>query len=137
MDAAVHLYRTILASPVPVIAACTGHALAAGALLLLCSDLRVGVRADYKIGLSEVRVGLALPEFGFTLAERRLDRRRLLRATVLGELVGPDEAVEFGFLDAVVDADPVAAAVELAESLAPLSIAALVATRQTMYRGLR
>ena len=48
------LMRTIYGSSVPVVAACTGHSLAAGALLLLACDRRVGPDAPVKIGLNEV-----------------------------------------------------------------------------------
>ena len=47
----------------PVIAACTGHAIAAGSILLLCSDIRVGAKGDFKVGLPEVTIGMALPFF--------------------------------------------------------------------------
>jgi len=40
--------------PRPVVAACTGHAIAMGALLLLCADARLGTEGDFKIGLNEV-----------------------------------------------------------------------------------
>ena len=36
------LVRTIYAADVPVVAACTGHAIAAGALILLGCDVRIG-----------------------------------------------------------------------------------------------
>src|SRR5438552_1998622 len=40
--------------PRPVVAACTGHALAAGAIILMASDHRVGAQGAFKIGLNEV-----------------------------------------------------------------------------------
>src|SRR4051794_40580834 len=36
------LFARIFGSPVPVVVACTGHAIAAGALLLLSGDERIG-----------------------------------------------------------------------------------------------
>jgi enoyl-CoA hydratase len=39
---ATRLYRAIAEAPRPVVMACPGHALAAGALLLLCADVPVG-----------------------------------------------------------------------------------------------
>ena len=44
------LVRTLYGSSIPVVAACTGHALAAGALVLLGCDVRVGADVDCKIG---------------------------------------------------------------------------------------
>ena len=43
------LVRTFYGSGVPVVAACTGHAVAAGALMLLGCDIRVGADIDCKI----------------------------------------------------------------------------------------
>ena len=57
------LYREIIEAPVPVVASCTGHALAGGAILLLCADHRIGRSGPYKVGLNEVGIGMALPAF--------------------------------------------------------------------------
>jgi len=88
--------------PRPVIAGCTGHALAAGALLLLSCDARVGVDTDVKIGLPEVGIGMPLPRFGVELARDRLTPHEFTRATMLATIYSPLEAVGAGFLDEVV-----------------------------------
>src|SRR5687768_15008226 len=46
----VDLYMKLYGSKVPLIAASTGHALAGGALVLLCSDIRIGAEGPYRIG---------------------------------------------------------------------------------------
>lgn len=89
--------------PVPVVSACTGHALAAGALLLLSSDLRVGARGSFKVGLSEVAIGLTLPLFAVELARARLSKRHFARAAPQAEIYTPEEAVDAGYLDRVVE----------------------------------
>ena len=43
--------------------ACTGHAIAAGALLLLGADIRIGARGDFRIGLIETQLGMVLPRW--------------------------------------------------------------------------
>jgi enoyl-CoA hydratase/carnithine racemase len=51
----------IFKSPVPVVAACTGHSLAMGAIVLLACDLRVGPSGKKaKLGLNEVHLGKSL-----------------------------------------------------------------------------
>jgi enoyl-CoA hydratase len=85
--------------PLPVVIACTGHALAMGAVALLAADLRLGARGSYKIGLNEVAIGLTLPPFAAELARERLSPRHLQRATALAEVYDPEGAVEAGFLD--------------------------------------
>jgi enoyl-CoA hydratase len=91
--------------PRPVVAACTGHALAMGAILLLSADARVGAEGSFKIGLNEVSIGLALPVFGVELARERLSKRHLTRAVETAELYTPSGAVDAGFLDRVTSPD--------------------------------
>ncbi len=96
------LVRDIYAATVPVVAACTGSAVAGGALMLLGCDLRIGADAPAKIGLNEVAIGMVLPEWAITIAEARLSNRDFQRVTALAQLVSPREAVDIGFLDEIV-----------------------------------
>ncbi len=88
---------------IPVVAACTGHAVAAGALLLMGCDVRVGADGPFKIGLNEVAIGMVLPAWAMDLAEARLSKRHVQRCVANARLVGPGEAVDAGFLDHVVE----------------------------------
>jgi enoyl-CoA hydratase len=89
-------------SPVPVVTACTGHALAMGAVLLLGTDLRIGAAGDFKIGLNEVSIHMTLPVFAVEIARDRLSRRHFQRAVILAEIYRPEGAVDAGYLDRVV-----------------------------------
>lgn len=84
--------------PAPVVTACTGHALAAGALVLLVSDVRIGAEGDFKIGLNEVAIGMGLPIFAIEFARYRMPPSAFDSA-LLGEVFGPDAAVQAGYLD--------------------------------------
>src|SRR5205814_8910927 len=57
------LFTRMFGSSVPVVVACTGHAVAAGALLLLGADYRVGARGEFQIGLIETKLGMVLPRW--------------------------------------------------------------------------
>jgi enoyl-CoA hydratase len=105
VTAGAELFLRQLEFPLPIVSACTGHALAAGALLLLASDVRVAARGSYKIGLNEVAIGMGLPIFAVELARHRLSRRHFLRATSQAQIYDPDEAVDAGYVDQAVDAD--------------------------------
>jgi enoyl-CoA hydratase len=87
--------------PVPVVMACTGHALAMGAILLMAGDVRVGTEGDFKIGLNEVSIGMPVPVFATELARDRLSRRQFTRAVCHATVYAPQGAVEAGFLDEV------------------------------------
>ena len=113
------LVHKIYGSSVPTVAACTGHALAAGALVLLGCDVRIGADIDCKIGLNEVAIGMVLPNWAMTIATERLSVRHLQRAVANARVTDARGAVEAGFLDEAVPADEVlevavARAVELA-----------------------
>lgn len=122
--------------PKPVVAACNGHALAMGAVLLLCADFRVGVRGAFKIGLNEVAIGMTLPHFAQELARARLSKRHLMRAAVHAEIYAPDDAVDAGFLDETVEAEALAATTRAhAERLAGLHPQSFIATRRRILAG--
>jgi enoyl-CoA hydratase len=106
-------------SPVPVVVACTGHAVALGAVLLLSADLRVGASGDHNVGLNEVSIGIPVPPVLADLARSRLSPARLTEAVLLARVWTPQQAVDVGFLDEVAEPDRVLArAVELARDLA-------------------
>ena len=93
----------LFGSDVPVVIACTGHAVAAGALLLLGADERIGAHGTFRIGLIETEIGLVLPQWAAELARERLTPRHLQIATVGARMYDPDSAAAAGFLDAVVE----------------------------------
>ena len=115
------LVRTLYGSSIPVVAACTGHALAAGALVLLGCDVRVGADVECKIGLNEVAIGMVLPDWAFTIAVDRLSKRHIQRAVATARLTSAAGAVDAGYLDEIVPVDDVlGVAVERAASFAGL-----------------
>lgn len=118
--------------PKPVVAACTGHALAMETITLLCADERIGTSGDYKIGLNEVAIGMALPGWAAELAATRIDVRQLQRATLGATIYAPDTAVDAGFLDRTTAApdECVEAAVTAAQRLAGLDAAAFARTKE-------
>ncbi len=121
--------------PQPVVAACTGHALAGGALLLLCADVRVGAQGEFKLGLSEVSIGMPLPILAHELARDRLERRHFLAATLFAAQYAPDRAVDVGYLDRVVDpAEVVASASEQAQQLAKLPPVPFKLTKRSLRK---
>lgn len=123
------LYET----PLPLVIACTGHALAGGALVVLTGDERIGAQGDYKLGLNEVTIGMPVPVLAMELARDRLLPTELTRATLRATIYTPDEAVRAGYLDRVVAADQVVAqAMATAQTLGGLSRAAYAATKQRL-----
>ena len=111
--------------------ACSGHALAMGAVLLLGSDYRIGVAGDFKIGLNEVAIRMTLPHFAVEIARDRLSKRHLQRAVIQAEIYTPEGAVDAGYLDRIVPAEHLAEeAMAEAERLAALPRRAFSETKQ-------
>ncbi len=108
------LFARMFASRLPVVVACPGHAVAAGALMLLAADERVGADGEFQIGLIETQIGMVLPRWAVELAQERLSRRHLQLATVGARMYPPREARDAGFLDSVVAPDELSAAAEAA-----------------------
>lgn len=135
--AAVDMIRTgfelaerLLAFPAPVVVACTGHALAMGAFLLLAGDYRLGVEGPYRIGANEVAIGITMPFFGIEMCRQRLAPVHFHRAAINAEIYSPDGAVAAGFLDRVVTASELAdAARQTALDLARLDASVHTATK--------
>lgn len=120
---------------VPLVIACTGHALAGGALVLLTGDQRIGARGGFRIGLNEVSIGMPVPALAMELARDRLTAAELGRATLEATIYSPDEAARVGFLDAVVEPGEVLArARQEATRLGALPRTAYAATK-TRLRG--
>lgn len=129
------LLLELYAVSLPLVIACTGHALAGGALVVLTGDHRVGAEGAFKIGLNEVAIGLPVPVLAMELARDRLSRRALVHATLGATIYDPEGAVAAGYLDEVVPAEAVIArATEHATKLAAMSRNAYRATK-TRLRG--
>jgi enoyl-CoA hydratase len=95
----------MLSFPTPIISACTGHAVAKGSFLLLCSDYRIGIEGDFKLGLNEVAIGITMHHAGIEMARRRMPAAYFNRSVVTAEMFDPNGAVDAGILDRVVPAE--------------------------------
>ena len=93
------LLEAIASSPIPLVAAITGHAPAGGTVLALFCDWRVMAEGDYKIGLNEVQVGIPLPPVILGGLRRLVGSRRAEHLGVSGTLISPKEAMDIGLVD--------------------------------------
>jgi enoyl-CoA hydratase len=125
--------RTVMriwTEPRPVVAACTGHAIAAGTMLAMACDHAVAARGEYRWGLTETQIGFPLPQFGIALARGNVRTDRLDDFLLPGAVVGPEDAVEAGFADQLAEPDQVLErATARARELMQLPSAAYAATK--------
>jgi enoyl-CoA hydratase len=131
------LWMRLLTSPRPVVMAVTGHAMAAGAVLLCTADWRVAASGDFKIGLSETEIGLPLQGVPLELVRARLSKRHFERATLLAHVYPPDMALDAGWVDEVTAPDDVIDAARVAaQRLSALPEKAFAATKRQSRRVL-
>ena len=90
------LLGRIFEFPRPVIIACTGHAPALGALLLLTADYRVGTEGDFVIGLNEVRDNLVIPRCFLELVQHRVPPMKRTESVLHSHMFHPAGAEEAG-----------------------------------------
>ncbi len=124
------LAHRMLSFKLPIIAACSGHAIAKGAFLLLACDYRVGVEGDFKIGLNEVMIGMTMHNTGIVMAKARLTPVFLERSVINAEMYNPKDAITAGFLDSVVPQEfLLSTATKIAEMFSKLNLRAHAETK--------
>jgi enoyl-CoA hydratase/carnithine racemase len=130
-------YRAIQELPQPSIAAIEGSCVGGGCALALCCDFRV-LRTNTRFGIPAAKLGTV-----YTVGECRLltsvvglaNAKRILYG---GELFDAAAAREMGFADAVVDGNPVEAALAFGAAMAgnaPLAVAGIKRILQELVYG--
>lgn len=128
------LFADLLTLPAPSVAAISGHAFAAGAMMALCHDVRV-MRADRGFFcLPEIDLGLPFT-WGMTgLLRARLSPGVAHEAMVTGRRYGGVEASEADIVDeAVTEEEVLERALAHAERLAPKAGDAMGAIKARLY----
>lgn len=90
--------------PRPVVAAVTGHAVAAGTMFAMACDHAVAAEGDWKFGLTETRIAFQMPVFAIELTRANVAAHRVDDLLLPGAILGPADAAEVGYVDEVVPA---------------------------------
>jgi enoyl-CoA hydratase len=107
--------------PCPVVGAITGHAIAGGLVLALCTDLRVASDAG-RYGLTEVKVGVPYPQAAIGVVRAELPPPSARTLAFGNQLHDAATCMRLGVFDEVLDAAAVLPrAIELASTLAAFS----------------
>jgi enoyl-CoA hydratase/carnithine racemase len=93
------VFRKMENTPLVFIAAINGNAYGGGLELALACDLRFACEGDYRMGLSEVAVGLFPGNGGTQRLPRLLGLTKGLEMIVEAKTVTPDEAHKIGLVD--------------------------------------
>jgi enoyl-CoA hydratase len=98
--------RRVLETPMPVVAAINGNAIAGGCVLALMCDERImiseGPKSPPRIGLNEAQLGLGLPSIVLELVRTKLAPAAHTPVALEGRLFEPTAAARIGLIDEVV-----------------------------------
>jgi len=121
LDDASEMLARLYESPLPIIAACSGHAIAMGSFFLCACDTRIGTKGDYKFGANETLNNMPLPVFAVELPRNRLNPHYVSRSLIQSEMYGVEDAIKAGYLDMAVEQDAlIPTAMGLAKQLSQL-----------------
>jgi enoyl-CoA hydratase/carnithine racemase len=102
----------LMESPLPIVAAINGSAIAGGCVLACACDVRLAAPEPLSIGATEVAVGLPIPAVPLEVLRAVLGSTAILRSTQYG----PAEAAAAGVVESI-DAELIPAAVAVATEL--------------------
>ena len=133
VDAFDEFVRRLFLCPCPTVAAVNGHAVAGGAILAAACDVRIGATGTYRVGVSEVQLGVIFPATAFGVLRAAIPPTRIAEVLLRGRLTGPEDAVGNGFLHELAEPDELAArAVARAEELGALPREAYLHTKREL-----
>jgi len=115
------LLARVFSFPRPVVASCSGHAIALGAFMLCCADYRVGVKGEFIVQANETRNNMSIPTPILEISRSRIAKAHWYRAILNAEAYNIEDSISAGYLDEVVDKEDLSSrAMEVATDLATL-----------------
>lgn len=103
---------TVTSFKKPLIAAINGHSPAGGCVIALACDYRIMAEGKYIIGLNEIPVGIIVPNSIFSLYSFWLGQAAASRSLLEGKLFSPEQALEAGLVDELVNPASILTAAE-------------------------
>lgn len=128
------IFEVVTETPVPIVAALQGHAVAGGFELALACDLRVAA-PGIKLGLPEATIGMGA-NFGSVVLPKRIPMGIALEMLLIGEYISSEDAERWGLVNRIVDADAVlSTALDLAERIAANAPISVRRMKETAVKG--
>jgi enoyl-CoA hydratase len=129
------LFEVITETPVPIVAALNGAAVAGWFELALACDLRVAA-AGIPMGLPEATIGMGA-NFGSVVLPKRIPMGIAMEMLLTGEYVTSEDAARWGLVNRIVDRDEVLpTALRLAERIAANAPISVRRMKETAVKGL-
>ena len=129
------LFEVVTETPVPIVAALQGAAVAGGFELALACDLRVAA-PGIKLGLPEATIGMGA-NFGSVVLPRRLPSGLAMELLFTGDNLTSEDAERWGLVNRLVERDDVLpTALRLAERIAANAPISVRRMKETAVKGL-
>ena len=126
------MLAALFSVPKPVVAAVNGHAIAGGCIIACAADYRLMAREAGRIGIPELLVGVPFPVVPLEIM-RFAAPQHMQALAYRGLTLTADQALQYGLVDAAVDADRLLdEALAVAESLAAIPAAAFALTKRQL-----
>src|SRR5439155_5196108 len=114
-------FETLVSLMKPVVASVNGHAIAGGCIIACAADHRLMARDGGRIGIPELLVGVPFPVVPLEIMRFAVAPPYLQSLVYRGATLSPDEALQHGLLDGVVDQAPlVEQAIAVAQAMAAI-----------------
>jgi len=114
------------------IAHIAGHALGGGLEIALACDIRLAAPGGYKLGTPEVTLGLLPGNGGTQRLTRLLGPSRAMHLLLTGSTFGPDDALQWGLVSALLEEDAVR---QYAERLSSGPALAISSIKRCVHEG--
>jgi enoyl-CoA hydratase len=120
--------------PIPTMAACTGHAVAGGAMLAFACDRRFAVDGPYRFQVNETQIGIPLPYWMLLLGSSAVPSRWQVETLLHARVFSLSEAFDKGIFDSLVseDTDIVSHIKESAKNIMNLNLSAYALSKKRM-----
>ena len=118
--------------PIPTVAACTGHAVAGGAILAFACDRRILLDGPFKVQMNESRNKMMLPSWAIEICQSAIPPSHWNRALLHADAYTPSEAVSLGFFEEATSGPVLARGREIAESYRGIDLRSYAVTKQRM-----
>ncbi len=129
------VFSKLFGTPIPVIAAVNGHAIAGGCVLLQACDLRILARSSARLGVPELLVGVPLPYAALEILRFQLPAGPLQALLYSGATVTADRALELSLVDELCPAEELSyRAHTMARTCAQMTSAAVQLTKASLRR---
>jgi enoyl-CoA hydratase len=128
-----NIFEVVTETPVPVIAALNGAAVAGGFELALACDIRVAA-PGIKMGLPEATIGMGA-NFGSVVLPKRVPMGIAMEILLTGDYVTSEFAERWGLVNRIAD-DVLAAALQIAERIAANAPISVRRMKETAVKGL-